>query len=127
MLLSKILVVRMHQHKLGVVCHVIILLYLLLFLSDIQINLVRLDNELRILVDEEWCQVFLFPFSVLCRVFQIIDFGQLHFIISRVNYWLGVRVEHLSIFLVAVEHVGIVRIQCVEFVIYTLFILQFDM
>ena len=70
-LLIQILVVWIHQHELIVVCHVIVLINFLVFVDDVQFDLVFLNQKLWIFMDEERCQIVVPPLAGNIRIFQV--------------------------------------------------------
>ena len=84
-LLPQISIVGVDEHELVVVGHVVVLVYLEVFVDDVQLNRILLNQKLRILMNKKRYQVVMLPLAVIVGVIQVIDMLQLVFIITRIN------------------------------------------
>ena len=84
-LLPQVSIVGVDEHELVVIGHVVVLVYLEVFVDDVQLNRILLNQKLRILMNKKRYQVVMFPLAVIIGVIQIIDMLQLVFIITRIN------------------------------------------
>lgn len=71
--LAQVRVVRVHEHELVVIRHVVILLHFHVLLGDVECHIIHLNNKLWVFVNEERSQVFMLPLGVVIRIIQIID------------------------------------------------------
>ena len=55
-LLLQVLVVGINEHELVIIGHVVVLIYLLALVNNVELHLLFLDDELRVLVNQEWRQ-----------------------------------------------------------------------
>lgn len=72
-LLTQVCVVWIDQHKLVIICHVVILINILVLFDDIEFNRIFLDKELWVLMNEERCQVVMLPLTVIIWIIQVAD------------------------------------------------------
>jgi len=84
-LLPQISIVGVDEHELVVIGHVVVLVYLEVFVDDVQLNRILLNQKLRILMNKKRYQVVMLPLAVIIGVIQVIDMLQLVFIITRIN------------------------------------------
>ena len=84
-LLPQISIVGVDEHELVVIGHVVVLVYLEVFVDDVQLNRILLNQKLRILMNKKRYQVVMLPLAVIVGVIQVIDMLQLVFIITRIN------------------------------------------
>ena len=84
-LLPQVSIVGVDEHELVVVGHVVVLVYLEVFVDDVQLNRILLNQKLRILMNKKRYQVVMLPLAVIIGIIQIIDMLQLVFIITRIN------------------------------------------
>ena len=84
-LLPQISIVGVDEHELVVVGHVVVLVYLEVFVDDVQLNRILLNQKLRILMNKKRYQVVMLPLAVIIGIIQVIDMLQLVFIITRIN------------------------------------------
>lgn len=84
-LLPQISIVGVDEHELVVVGHVVVLVYLEVFVDDVQLNRILLNQKLRILMNKKRYQVVMLPLAVIVGIIQVIDMLQLVFIITRIN------------------------------------------
>ena len=84
-LLPQISIVGVDEHELVVVGHVVVLVYLEVFVDDVQLNRILLNQKLRILMNKKRYQVVMLPLAVIVGIIQVIDMLELVFIITRIN------------------------------------------
>ena len=84
-LLPQISIVGVDEHELVVVGHVVVLVYLEVFVDDVQLNRILLNQKLRILMNKKRYQVVMLPLAVIVGIIQVVDMLQLVFIITRIN------------------------------------------
>ena len=84
-LLPQVSIVGVDEHELVVVGHVVVLVYLEVFVDDVQLNRILLNQKLRILMNKKRYQVVMLPLAVIIGIIQVIDMLQLVFIITRIN------------------------------------------
>ena len=84
-LLPQISIVGVDEHELVVVGHVVVLVYLEVFVDDVQLNRILLNQKLRILMNKKRYQIVMLPLAVIIGIIQVVDMLQLVFIITRIN------------------------------------------
>ena len=84
-LLPQISIVGVDEHELVVIGHIVVLVYLEVFVDDVQLNRILLNQKLRILMNKKRYQVVMLPLAVIIRIIQVIDMLELVFIITRIN------------------------------------------
>ena len=84
-LLPQISIVGVNEHELVVIGHVVVLVYLEVFIDDVQLNRILLNQKLRILMNKKRYQVVMLPLAVIVGIIQVVDMLQLVFIITRIN------------------------------------------
>ena len=84
-LLPQISIVGVNEHELVVIGHVVVLVYLEVFVDDVQLNRILLNQKLRILMNKKRYQVVMLPLAIIVGIIQVIDMLQLVFIITRIN------------------------------------------
>ena len=84
-LLPQVSIVGVNEHELVVIGHVVVLVYLEVFVDDVQLNRILLNQKLRILMNKKRYQVVMLPLAVIVGIIQVIDMLELVFIITRIN------------------------------------------
>ena len=84
-LLPQVSIVGVDEHELVVVGHVVVLVYLEVFVDDVQLNRIILNQKLRIFMNKKRYQVVMLPLAVVVGIIQIVDMLQLVFVITRIN------------------------------------------
>lgn len=84
-LLPQVSIVGVDEHELVVIGHVVVLVYLEVFVDDVQLNRILLNQKLRILMNKKRYQVVMLPLAVIIGIIQVVDMLQLVFIITRIN------------------------------------------
>jgi len=84
-LLPQVSIVGVDEHELVVVGHVVVLVYLQVFVDDVQLNRILLNQKLRILMNKKWYQVVMLPLAVVVGIIQVVDMLQLVLVITRIN------------------------------------------
>lgn len=84
-LLPQVSIVGVNEHELVVIGHVVVLVYLEVFVDDVQLNRILLNQKLRILMNKKRYQVVMLPLAVIIGIIQIVDMLQLVFVITRIN------------------------------------------
>ena len=84
-LLPQVSIVGVDEHELVVIGHVVVLVYLEVFVDDVQLNRILLNQKLRILMNKKRYQVVMLPLAVIVGIIQVVDMLQLVFIITRIN------------------------------------------
>ena len=84
-LLPQVSIVGVDEHELVVIGHVVVLVYLEVFVDDVQLNRILLNQKLRILMNKKRYQVVMLPLAVIVGIIQVIDMLQLVFVITRIN------------------------------------------
>lgn len=87
-LLSNICVIWINKHELIVIRNIEILFYLQVLLNNIKLQCFLLDEELRIIVAQEWLHALVLLIAIDPRIFQFINLLQLEFICGWVYLWL---------------------------------------
>ena len=84
-LLPQVSIVGVDEHELVVIGHVVVLVYLEVFVDDVQLNRILLNQKLRILMNKKRYQVVMLPLAIIVGIIQVIDMLQLVFVITRIN------------------------------------------
>lgn len=84
-LLPQISIVGVDEHELVVIGHIVVLVYLEVFVDDVQLNRILLNQKLRILMNKKRYQIVMLPLAVIVGIIQVIDMLQLVFVITRIN------------------------------------------
>ena len=84
-LLPQVSIVGVDEHELVVIGHVVVLVYLEVFVDDVQLNRILLNQKLRILMNKKRYQVVMLPLAIIVGIIQVIDMLELVFIITRIN------------------------------------------
>lgn len=123
-LLVVLLVVRIDQHKLAVIRHVVILVHLhvVIVLGAPYGYQVLLNQELRVLMNKERRHIFILPLAIVVRIIQVTDMLQLVLIVACVNYRLLMKLQILR----AAENVSAEWINCHESIEAALLVSPFD-
>ena len=85
-LLPQISIVGVDEHELVVIGHIVVLVYLEVFVDDVQLNRILLNQKLRILMNKKRYQIVMLPLAVIVGIIQVIDMLQLVFVITRINF-----------------------------------------
>ena len=84
-LLPQVSIVGVDEHELVVVGHVVVLVYLQVFVDDVQLNRIILNQKLRIFMNKKRYQVVMLPLAVVVGIIQVVDMLQLVLVITRIN------------------------------------------
>jgi len=84
-LLPQVSIVGVDEHELVVVGHVVVLVYLQVFVDDVQLNRILLNQKLRIFMNKKRYQVVMLPLAVVVGIIQVVDMLQLVLVITRIN------------------------------------------
>ena len=84
-LLPQVSIVGVDEHELVVIGHVVVLVYLEVFVDDVQLNRIILNQKLRIFMNKKRYQVVMLPLAVVVGIIQVVDMLQLVLVITRIN------------------------------------------
>lgn len=92
-----IFIVGVNQHELAVVGHVVILLdiHIVTVIVTPNLNCILLNQELWILMNEEWSHVFILPLTIVVGIVKIVYMLKLVFVITWIRHRLFMQFQFL--------------------------------